>query len=89
VDHLSHHLGALLVGEPPPAQVRLHLGLEHLDHVFDHAVQLLGRAATQLGDGRRGIQELGAERLRALAAVDHPELEALASLEVGHTRGQR
>ena len=79
-----------LVGEPAPAQVGLHLRLEHLDHVLDQAVQLLGRAAAQLGHGRRRRPAASPAGPGALAALDHAELDPLAALELGpHRRAAR
>jgi len=89
VDQLSHRLRGLLVGEAPSPQARQHLGLEDLDHVLDHPVQLLGGASAQLRQGGRGVQQLDPERLRATPAVHDPELDPLTALEFGHTGGQR
>jgi len=89
VHHLRDGLRRLLVRVATPGQARLHLLLEHLDHVLDHAVQLVGRATAQLGEGRRSVDQLDAHRLGALAAVDHAELDPLPCFQLGDPRRQR
>jgi hypothetical protein len=89
VDELRDLLSDPLVGVAAATQAGLHLRLEQLDHVFDHAVQLFGGPASQLRQPRRRVDELHAHRLRALAAVDHAELDALTRLQLGHPGRQR
>ena len=83
---LGDRLGGALVRVPAAPQVGQHLRLQYLDHVFDQAVQLLGRAATQLGHRRRRVQQLDRQRLVALAALDHAEVDPLTGLQVLHAR---
>jgi hypothetical protein len=52
-------------------------------------VQLFRRTATQLGQGRRRVDQLHAHRLGALATVDHTELDALPGLQLGRPGRQR
>jgi hypothetical protein len=52
-------------------------------------VQFLGRAPVGPGQRRQRLQQLELKRLVALAALDDPELDPLALLEVGHPGRQR
>ena len=54
MDQLRYVRRGLLVRVSAPAQIRLHLGLDHLDHVLDEAVQFIGRTAT--GPLQRAIE---------------------------------
>ena len=89
-------MGVKLIDAPPSlAELRrrpadqLHSMIEDMIKVLEQQVQLVGRAPPQLGQGRRGIDQLDAHGLGPLAAVDHPELHPLTGLEFGHASRQR
>ncbi len=87
-------LRALAVGGLAAAQRRLHLRLEQLDHVLDHALQLLRRAAGA-GERRRGVEHAQRQRLLAALAGGDAELDPRTGLELldaaraGPTWGRR
>src|SRR5699024_10527404 len=87
----TSHLGVRAV---TAAQLRLDGRLEHVDHVLDHPVQLVGRATTATAGGP-GLRDRGLlvdddpQRLWSAPSRDHVELDPLTRSERLHARQER
>ena len=70
-------LGRLLAVGVTAVPVPVAEAVEHLDQILHQHCHVLGLAALGLGERRRGLEHMQAQRLLALTPLDHTELDAL------------